>query len=143
FFFFQAEDGIRDRNVTGVQTCALPISKDPKWYVSQLKPLQAQVEHIDGELRTLRRARKDGRGTTGAVALDQDAEGVTTGAQMQVLEVRRKKLLLRIDELEEQARHNGLDPGSVRADIPEAPAEPTEAPGTATLSDKTATDEED
>src|SRR5207249_8421261 len=26
-FFFQAEDGIRDRNVTGVQTCALPILK--------------------------------------------------------------------------------------------------------------------
>src|SRR5207248_8896344 len=25
-FFFQAEDGIRDRTVTGVQTCALPIS---------------------------------------------------------------------------------------------------------------------
>src|SRR5207248_7468338 len=25
FFFFQAEDGIRDRTVTGVQTCALPI----------------------------------------------------------------------------------------------------------------------
>src|SRR2546426_9459065 len=27
FFFFQAEDGIRDYKVTGVQTCALPISK--------------------------------------------------------------------------------------------------------------------
>src|SRR5699024_12186272 len=27
-FFFQAEDGIRDRNVTGVQTCALPILND-------------------------------------------------------------------------------------------------------------------
>src|SRR5438034_7183038 len=27
FFFFQAEDGIRDHCVTGVQTCALPISK--------------------------------------------------------------------------------------------------------------------
>src|SRR5436190_7429938 len=26
FFFFQAEDGIRDHCVTGVQTCALPIS---------------------------------------------------------------------------------------------------------------------
>src|SRR5437762_7692126 len=25
FFFFQAEDGIRDTSVTGVQTCALPI----------------------------------------------------------------------------------------------------------------------
>src|SRR5438105_12392772 len=29
FFFFQAEDGIRDPLVTGVQTCALPIS--PLW----------------------------------------------------------------------------------------------------------------
>src|SRR5262249_56167637 len=28
FFFFQAEDGIRDWSVTGVQTCALPISAD-------------------------------------------------------------------------------------------------------------------
>src|SRR3989449_7210487 len=28
FFFFQAEDGIRDVAVTGVQTCALPISDD-------------------------------------------------------------------------------------------------------------------
>src|SRR5260370_31939096 len=27
FFFFQAEDGIRDSSVTGVQTCALPISR--------------------------------------------------------------------------------------------------------------------
>src|SRR5439155_11110802 len=27
FFFFQAEDGIRDGHVTGVQTCALPISQ--------------------------------------------------------------------------------------------------------------------
>src|SRR2546429_5118469 len=30
FFFFQAEDGIRDVAVTGVQTCALPISIDQR-----------------------------------------------------------------------------------------------------------------
>src|SRR5699024_10394124 len=30
FFFFQAEDGIRDRNVTGVQTCALPILRSTR-----------------------------------------------------------------------------------------------------------------
>src|SRR6266481_7165005 len=29
FFFFQAEDGIRDGTVTGVQTCALPILLEP------------------------------------------------------------------------------------------------------------------
>src|SRR5207249_5313214 len=33
--FFQAEDGIRDRNVTGVQTCALPISSGPLFYVDR------------------------------------------------------------------------------------------------------------
>src|SRR5437588_2774718 len=30
FFFFQAEDGIRDHCVTGVQTCALPIFAPPE-----------------------------------------------------------------------------------------------------------------
>src|SRR5258708_31906255 len=34
FFFFQAEDGIRDDLVTGVQTCALPISRDLRKRVS-------------------------------------------------------------------------------------------------------------
>src|SRR6266540_870480 len=33
FFFFQAEDGIRDRDVTGVQTCALPISPGAEYPV--------------------------------------------------------------------------------------------------------------
>src|SRR5438034_9490944 len=32
FFFFQAEDGIRDHCVTGVQTCALPISSGTVFY---------------------------------------------------------------------------------------------------------------
>src|SRR5699024_11946961 len=34
-FFFQAEDGIRDRNVTGVQTCALPIYM--RWFTNLFK----------------------------------------------------------------------------------------------------------
>src|SRR5207249_9745568 len=43
FFFFQAEDGIRDRNVTGVQTCALPIYflLDPR--------LEKRKRHFDGD----------------------------------------------------------------------------------------------
>src|SRR5579883_3264714 len=36
-FFFQAEDGIRDFHVTGVQTCALPISTPgPAWFYAPL-----------------------------------------------------------------------------------------------------------
>src|SRR5438067_7162173 len=40
FFFFQAEDGIRDRNVTGVQTCALPIF-ERREHRADLLPLAA------------------------------------------------------------------------------------------------------
>src|SRR2546427_4419241 len=40
-FFFQAEDGIRDLTVTGVQTCALPIyawlKRNPMWRYAQLR----------------------------------------------------------------------------------------------------------
>src|ERR1039457_7578756 len=46
FFFFQAEDGIRDYKVTGVQTCALPIWDEfgpwtplPHWHTISLSKL--------------------------------------------------------------------------------------------------------
>src|SRR5690625_6469615 len=56
-FFFQAEDGIRDGHVTGVQTCALPISrlgattfcgssKDPSAVSVSFKPLPVTVQVI-------------------------------------------------------------------------------------------------
>src|SRR2546430_10415688 len=38
FFFFQAEDGIRDLTVTGVQTCALPIWPRVSWMNSTARP---------------------------------------------------------------------------------------------------------
>src|SRR5437868_8305330 len=41
-FFFQAEDGIRDRNVTGVQTCALPIST-ARAIIDVLRSLREQL----------------------------------------------------------------------------------------------------
>src|SRR5690606_30008645 len=44
FFFFQAEDGIRDFHVTGVQTCALPISVvDGRMVFEVLVPEGAEV----------------------------------------------------------------------------------------------------
>src|SRR5260370_22279748 len=39
FFFFQAEDGIRDSSVTGVQTCALPISKQTSTPLNLKEPI--------------------------------------------------------------------------------------------------------
>src|SRR5206468_9502277 len=49
FFFFQAEDGIRDLIVTGVQTCALPIS-----------PPEGRTERRPTRRATWASAREDG-----------------------------------------------------------------------------------
>src|SRR5438034_1218979 len=44
FFFFQAEDGIRDHCVTGVQTCALPIyTPPPSEWKTFGDPIQAKT----------------------------------------------------------------------------------------------------
>src|SRR6478672_8633043 len=77
FFFFQAEDGIRDLIVTGVQTCALPISllgQGPEHARAQHgRAPRAEVEHHDvapllhGSLRGQRAGdrRRAGRGVPG------------------------------------------------------------------------------
>src|SRR2546430_10425384 len=48
FFFFQAEDGIRDLTVTGVQTCALPIYPIPasaeRWPIHRETPKFVDLE---------------------------------------------------------------------------------------------------
>src|SRR2546430_3863120 len=43
FFFFQAEDGIRDLTVTGVQTCALPISGAPRSWGAAVSAVAASA----------------------------------------------------------------------------------------------------
>src|SRR2546429_2104783 len=59
FFFFQAEDGIRDVAVTGVQTCALPIfflgcnGIDPKGGITNINLPEAEIKR-----RMLRAARR-------------------------------------------------------------------------------------
>src|SRR5438132_13367009 len=75
FFFFQAEDGIRDHCVTGVQTCALPISTpavqrcsrpagEPTLYFrpERLPLARAPGIHIGLTWRWLGRGRRSGLG---------------------------------------------------------------------------------
>src|SRR5207249_5486214 len=84
FFFFQAEDGIRDRNVTGVQTCALPIF-----------PSGASTGTREAvELRDDEPARYQGKGVRRAVqnvieTIAPEVEGMEAAEQAQRSEERR------------------------------------------------------
>src|SRR5688572_31596557 len=53
FFFFQAEDGIRDLTVTGVQTCALPICRNNRFPMEEMLRRQFTVA------RSIRRFRPE------------------------------------------------------------------------------------
>src|SRR2546430_7918166 len=68
FFFFQAEDGIRDLTVTGVQTCALPIllRESVNWIVMLLTP-SALVEVIESMPAIVLNWRSSGVATAEAI----------------------------------------------------------------------------
>src|SRR5439155_19161446 len=55
YFFFQAEDGIRDGHVTGVQTCALPIYLRTicSSYGRRTPPSAGLIEAVQTEMRDL------------------------------------------------------------------------------------------
>src|SRR5260370_22251374 len=57
FFFFQAEDGIRDSSVTGVQTCALPISAPRAARGEQVAPARRSLFYCRRPRRLATRAR--------------------------------------------------------------------------------------
>src|SRR5260370_4700194 len=81
FFFFQAEDGIRDSSVTGVQTCALPISRSGPTACCALIQCCAErpqmlipyVQHAVGPLREVL-GRVLGEVATPSLSLDRSEE---------------------------------------------------------------------
>src|SRR5688572_31740216 len=89
-FFFQAEDGIRDLTVTGVQTCALPISNSRRRGWRILGSLGAPGR-INAELRR-------GAGLVGRLVW---VVGLGRRAPMVVLDL-RKHLVMLPDRSEER-----------------------------------------
>src|SRR5688572_11061495 len=84
FFFFQAEDGIRDLTVTGVQTCALPISVEKRrGQAASLQPVHLILHERDQGRDDDRKARQHERGDLIAERLStpgrQHSERVVAG----------------------------------------------------------------
>src|SRR5256885_6208075 len=74
FFFFQAEDGIRDYKVTGVQTCALPIYHRLLERVGEMHGEYAR-ENIGRAALRCRRDEADRAGRVVLLRLDGSGEG--------------------------------------------------------------------
>src|SRR5207253_8163400 len=90
FFFFQAEDGIRDGHVTGVQTCALPIypligrqagsfTVTPQAFARELAP--ARTFGFTSEVAALQ-AKGLIKGASSASAIVLDERGLANGGEL-------------------------------------------------------------
>src|SRR5260221_4064471 len=85
FFFFQAEDGIRDHCVTGVQTCALPIYLHPA-LIAQAEIADKIVPRaVAGTCRTLDQEHEDEEDWANCAARDQKSDWQRIGLHLTVL----------------------------------------------------------
>ena len=72
-------------------------------YARKLQPLREELAKVDAEIRSLQEARKDGKSTPAATALEEeDPAGVTSDAQMEMLQSERAELQRKIDDLEQE-----------------------------------------
>src|SRR3989442_2965417 len=74
FFFFQAEDGIRDADVTGVQTCALPI-----WSARAARSERRVGDHLRADLRDREAAPQETRRVSGSAQARGDQRARVRG----------------------------------------------------------------
>src|SRR5437762_13475916 len=88
-FFFQAEDGIRDTSVTGVQTCALPISslaKTGEVFGPEAATVNAAADEMASKFGIVKRTFLDG---AAGIGLMGQAAGLTRSEERRVGRERR------------------------------------------------------
>src|SRR6266496_4713953 len=106
FFFFQAEDGIRDLYVTGVQTCALPISR-----VGRNPSTPPAARGRRGDSVPAGRALGTGRGSEPGTSLDGSASlpSRATAREWRRPSARRRAMIPAIVETHLRAHHIGYE----------------------------------
>jgi hypothetical protein len=87
---------------------------DPRWYAEQRQALQAQIDADEEQIRETQAIRQTGDGITDAIPLDKEAPGLTPEATVEILQNQVAQLEAQIDDLQDLARRNGIDPAAVR-----------------------------
>jgi hypothetical protein len=96
-----------------------PYSKtqDPDWYAEQAARLRDELERRRAQLDGYRQAIEDARSLktmTGGINLDGGDIGITPEAGIEILEQRVMEEQARLDALEDLARRNDIEPGTLR-----------------------------
>ncbi len=91
-----------------------PKEKDPKSYQKRLAPLRAELARITSEIQKVREFRAEARADQGGLVLGKAPLPLTPENQIEQLERRHRSVQQQIDEIEDEARRNGIPPGLLR-----------------------------
>jgi len=92
-------------------------TQDPQWYAEQGAKLRNEIEYRQAQLREYQQALDDARNlreSTGGVNLVGEDFAITPEAGIEILQQRVEETQAEFDDLEDLARRNDIEPGTLR-----------------------------
>ena len=92
-------------------------TQDPKWYAEEAAKLRDELEYRQAQLREYQQALDDARSlreSTGGINLVGEDFAVTPEAGIEILQQRVNGAQAELDDLEDLARRNDIEPGTLR-----------------------------
>jgi len=83
-------------------------------YRKQISDLRSQIDAVDQRIAQLKDFKGENSSPTGGINMNQGYNMVPVEDQIKQLEAKKKKLLGQIDDVENEARKRGIDPGKLR-----------------------------
>ena len=93
------------------------VTQDPQWYAEQAARLRDELEYRQAQLREYRQALDDARSlkqSTGGINLAGEDFAVTPEAGIEILEQGVNEVQVKLNDLEDLARRNDIEPGTLR-----------------------------
>ncbi len=84
------------------------------YYRNQLMQLQAQIDAADKRISQLKDFKAENTSASGGIKMHQGYNMVPVEEQVKQLESNKKELQAKIDDVENEARKNGIEPGELR-----------------------------
>jgi hypothetical protein len=106
-----------DDSTTAAMSVPYLETRDPQWYAEQAAKLREELERQQTQLGKYRQALEDARSlkeTTGGIDLDESDIGITPEAGIEILRERVSETQAQLDALEDLARRNDIEPGTLR-----------------------------